>query len=281
MGKFINPFTDVGFKIIFGQEFSKPRLLDFLNTLLEGERVITDLKFLDKEQPAIYDGDRSPIYDILCETDNGEKIIVEMQNREHPNFKERMVYYASEAIVRQGEKGTGWGYDIKAVYMVAFTNFVLTDYAGQLRIDVRLTDNEGKLFSGKIRLICLQMPCFTKEADECENHFERWIYILNNMEILDRMPWAAQNAVFQRLAEVAEVSKLSKEERLEYDHALKRYRDTLNAMNGAEQKGRAEGRAEGIEATNRENARKMKQKGIANDVIADVTGLTLGEIQQL
>ena len=55
------------------------------------------------------------------------------------------------------------------------------------------------------------------------------------------MPWAAQNAVFQRLAEVAEVSKLSKEERLQYDHALKRYRDTLNAMTGAEMKGRAEG----------------------------------------
>ena len=54
MAKFINPFTDIGFKIIFGQEFSKPRLLDFLNTLLEGERVISDLKFLDKEQPAIY-----------------------------------------------------------------------------------------------------------------------------------------------------------------------------------------------------------------------------------
>jgi hypothetical protein len=52
MGKFINPFTDIGFKIIFGQEFSKSRLLDFLNTLLEGERTITDLKFLDKEQPA-------------------------------------------------------------------------------------------------------------------------------------------------------------------------------------------------------------------------------------
>ena len=93
MGKFVNPFTDVGFKIIFGQEFSKPQLLDFLNTLLENERNITDLTFLDKEQMAIYDGDRSPIYDILCETDGGEKIIVEMQNREHPNFKERMLYY--------------------------------------------------------------------------------------------------------------------------------------------------------------------------------------------
>ncbi|MBR1394287.1 MAG: PD-(D/E)XK nuclease family transposase [Prevotella sp.] len=289
MGKFINPFTDVGFKIIFGQEFSKPRLLDFLNTLLEGERVITDLKFLDKEQPAIYDGDRSPIYDILCETDSGEKIIVEMQNREHPNFKERMLYYSSEAIARQGEKGTGWGYDIKAIYMVAFTNFVLTGYTGQLRIDVSLTDQDGRLFTDKIRLICLQMPCFTKEADACENHFERWIYILKNMEILDRMPWAAQNAVFQRLAEVAEVSKLSKKERLEYDHALKRYRDTLNAMTGAEQKGRAEGlaqgmaqgMAQGVDRANRENALRMKADGMPAELIAKYTGLDMDTINSL
>ena len=281
MGKFINPFTDIGFKIIFGQEFSKPRLLDFLNALLEGERVIRDLKFLDKQQMAVYDGDRSPIYDILCETDSGEKIIVEMQNREHPNFRERLLYYASEAIARQGEKGKVWNYDIKAVYIVAFTNFVLTGYVGRLRVDVRLTDQDGKLFTEKLRLICLQMPCFTKEAEECENHFERWIYILKNMDTLTRMPWAAQNAVFQRLAEVAEVSKLSKEERLEYDHALKRYRDTYNAMTGAEQKGRAEGRAEGIEDNKRDNARRMKADNMPVELIVKYTGLTKEEIEQL
>ena len=273
MGKFINPFTDVGFKIIFGQEFSKPRLLDFLNTLLEGERSITNLTFLDKEQMAIYDGDRSPIYDVLCETDSGEKIIVEMQNSEHPNFKERMLYYASEAIVRQGEKGRYWNYDIKAVYMVAFTNFVLTGYSGRLRIDVKLTDDEGGLFTDKMRLICLQMPCFTKEADDCENHFERWIYILKNMDILERMPWAAQNAVFQRLAEVAEVSKLSKEDRFEYDRALKRFRDTYNAMTGAEMKGREE--------TKRETAHRMKADGMSAELIAKYTGLTIEQINSL
>ena len=285
MGKFINPFTDIGFKIIFGQEFSKPQLLDFLNTLLEGERVITDLSFLDKQQPAFFDGDRSPIYDILCETDSGEKIIVEMQNREHANFKERMLYYASEAIVRQGEKGREWDYSVKAVYMVAFTNFVQTGYAGRLRVDVRLTDQEGRLFTDKMRLIYLQMPCFGKEAEECENHFERWIYILKNMDILERMPWAAQNAVFQRLAEVAEVSKLSKKERLEYDHALKRYRDTYSAYTGAIMKGRAEGieegRAEGIEENKRENARRMKALGLSADMIAQVTGLTAEQINSL
>ena len=282
MGRFINPFTDVGFKIIFGQEFSKPRLLDFLNTLLEGERVITNLTFLDKEQEAMFDGDRSPIYDILCETDSKEKIIVEMQNREHPNFKERMLYYASEAIVRQGERGTTWNYDIKAVYMVAFTNFVLTGYSDRLRIDVGLTDlQQGGVFSDKLRLIYLQMPCFTKEMDECENHFERWIYILKNMEILERMPWAAQNAVFRRLAEVAEVSALSKEERIKYDRALKRYRDTYNAMTGAEMKGRAEGRAEGVEDNKRDNARRMKADNMSAELIAKYTGLSIETINNL
>jgi predicted transposase/invertase (TIGR01784 family) len=278
MGKFVNPFTDVGFKIIFGQEFSKPQLLDFLNTLLENERNITDLTFLDKEQTAIYDGDRSPIYDILCETDGGEKIIVEMQNREHPNFKERMLYYASEAITRQGEMGSVWTYDIKAVYMIAFANFTLNGFEGRLRIDVGLTDlQQGNVFTDKMRMICLQMPCFTKDREECDNHFERWIYILKNMEILDRMPWAAQNAVFQRLADIAEVSKLNKEERLEYDHALKRYRDTMNAMTSAEQKGRAEGRLE----TLKENARRMKADGMPLELIAKYTDLSISEVETL
>lgn len=290
MGKFINPFTDMGFKIIFGEEFSKPSLIDFLNALLVGERVITNVTFLDKEQKEMFDGDRSPIYDILCETDSGEKIIVEMQNREHPNFKERMLYYASEAIVRQGEKGTDWNYNIKAVYVIAFTNFVLTGYGGRLRIDAGLTDlQQGGLFCDKLRLIYLQMPCFTKEAEECEGHLERWIYILKNMDILERMPWAAQNAVFRRLAEVAEVSKLSRDERIKYDHALKRYRDTLNALTGAEQKGlaeglakgRAEGRAEGVEDNRRDNARRMKADNMPTELIAKYTGLKEEEIEQL
>ena len=51
MAKFINPFTDIGFKRIFGQEISKPVLIAFLNALLDGERKIVDLQYLDKEQP--------------------------------------------------------------------------------------------------------------------------------------------------------------------------------------------------------------------------------------
>ena len=68
MPRYINPFCDVGFKRIFGQEYSKPLLISFLNNLLKGEKEITDLTFLDKEQPGICEDDRSLIYDIYCTT---------------------------------------------------------------------------------------------------------------------------------------------------------------------------------------------------------------------
>ncbi len=159
MAQFINPFTDIGFKRIFGQEISKPLLLDFLNNLLAGEEHIVNLSFLDKEQPALYEDDRSLIYDIYCETDEGKKIIVEMQNKSQPYFKNRSIYYVSEAIARQGERGSGWNYGIDAVYLVAFLNFCPMDFKQKFRTDVVLKDKEtNDDFSDKIRSIYAIVP---------------------------------------------------------------------------------------------------------------------------
>ena len=170
MGKFINPFTDVGFKRIFGQEISKPVLLAFLNALLEGERFIVDLKFLDKEQVRLTADDRSLIYDVYCETDTGEHIIVEMQNKYQPHFKKRSIYYVSRSIVEQGERGRKWDYDIKAVYLVAFLNFQMSDISADFRTDVALMDMKHRtLFSDKVRLVYLQLPYlpFSLRQDAC------------------------------------------------------------------------------------------------------------------
>lgn len=231
MGKFINPFSDVGFKRIFGQEMSKPLLLDFLNNLLEGERHITDLHFLDKEQLPVSRDDRSLIYDIYCETDAGENIIVEMQNSSQPNFKHRTIYYALSSIARQGERGPSWSYDIKAVYCIAFMNFVQREISSEFRADIALVDTGNRmLFSDKMRLVYLQLPLFTKDVDECENDFERWIYVLKNMEALNRLPFADKSAVFKRLAEITDLASLSREERIIYDESLRKYRDTIGVM---------------------------------------------------
>ena len=288
MGKFINPFTDVGFKRIFGQEFSKPVLLAFLNSLLESERVIVDLKFLDKEQLGIADGDRSLIYDIYCETDTGEHIMVEMQNKYQPYFKERSIYYTARSIVEQGERGDEWKYDIKAVYLVAFLNFKISDISKDFRTDVALMDMEHRTpFSDKVRLIYLQLPYFTKDTEECETIFEQIIYTLKHMDILQRMPWMAQNAVFQRLSEIAEVASLNKEERMKYDESLRAYRDTIAVMDGQFQqgeqkgleKGRAEGRAEGQLNEKRETAMRLRAMGLTTNQIAQGAGMTVEEVQ--
>lgn len=278
MSKFINPFTDVGFKRIFGQEISKPVLIAFLNSLLEGERIIVDLKFLDKELVRLTNDDRSLIYDVYCETDSGEHIIVEMQNKYQPHFKKRSIYYVSRSIVEQGQRGREWDYDIKAVYLVAFLNFQLSDISNDFRTDVALMDmKHHTVFSDKVRLVYLQLPYFTKDANDCNTVFDKFIYTLKNLDILERMPWGAQESVFQKLADIAEVASLTKEERLQYDENIRAYRDTKAVMEGQFLEGKKEGRSEERWA----NACSLKKNGISIDIIAKSLGLTPEEIEAL
>ena len=315
MGKFINPFTDVGFKRIFGQEINKDLLVDFLNALLEGERQVKDITFLDKEQLPVFEDDRKLIYDVYCTDENGEQFIVEMQNQSHLNFRSRTVYYLSQAIARQGERGSKWMYDLKAVYGVFFLNFPMPGTkAHKLRTDIVLSDRDThELFSDKMRYIFIELPSFAKEEDECVNDFERWIYVLKNMDTLKRMPFRARKSVFEKLEEVVTLSSLTRAEREKYDESLKTYRDRLAEMAFAQQEGREKGRAEGLaegmekglaegmekglaegmekglaegmekgyEKAQLKNARGMKAAGISPELIAQITGLTPEAIAEL
>ncbi len=290
MGRFINPFTDMGFKRIFGQEVNKNLLIDFLNDLLEGEKRVIDITFLDKEQLGTTADDRSCIYDIYCENENSERFIVEMQNRGHRNFKERAIYYLSRTIANQGRKGPDWMFDLKAVYGVFFMNFHLESRQTKFRTDVSLRDmRTNEPFSDKMRFIFLDLPAFTKDEETCETDFERWIYVLKNMEILQRMPFKARKSVFEELEKIADISALSKEDQEKYEHIIKVYRDNLVTEQWAIEKGLEKGRKEGlkkgleegIEIERLKNARGMKAKGYPLEDIAQITGLSVEEIQKL
>ena len=286
MAKFINPFTDVGFKRIFGQEINKDLLIDFLNALLDGERQVKDIKFLNKELLPIFESDRGLIYDVYCTDENGEQFIVEMQNKEHVNFRERTVYYLSQAISRQGEKGVDWKFDLKAVYGVFFLNFSMTNLPCKLRTDIVLADRDThEQFSDKMRYIFIELPLFTKEEDECETDFERWIYVLKNMETLQRLPFKARKAVFEKLEQIVDIAGLSKEDRLKYDESIKVYRDQLAVMEYERLQGEARGEARGLVKGRAEGkidvARSMKADGMPIETIARYTGLTPEAIERL
>lgn len=286
MPHFINPFTDVGFKKIFGQEVTKDLLIDFLNDLLVDEKEIKDIKFLDKELMPEYMGDRGVIYDIYCTTENGEEFIVEMQNRQQVNFRERTLYYLSRTISRQGERGTDWKFNLKAVYGVFFMNFRLDNMPHRLRTDIILADREThEQFSDKLRFIFIELPAFNKEEEECETDFERWIYVLKNMETLKRLPFKARKSVFEKLEKIVDIASLSKEEREKYDESIKVYRDSLVTMAFAEEKGKKEGRKigreEGHVEAQLEIARNLKSMGMDVDGICKATKLSIEDIEKL
>ena len=116
----------------------------------------------------------------------------------------------------------------------------MKDSEGNFRTDVVLSDRDTHVpFSDKLRFVFLQLPCFKKEESECENDFERWIYVLKNMETLQRLPFKARKSVFEKLEQIVDIASLSKEERMKYDESIKVYRDQLATLDFAKQKGRA------------------------------------------
>ncbi|MBN2723420.1 MAG: PD-(D/E)XK nuclease family transposase [Deltaproteobacteria bacterium] len=98
-GKYIDFFTDFGFKKLFGPLFSEI-LIDFLNAVLDGfEESITDLEYIDKEKLVHTPQDRIAIFDLYCVTGDGKRIIIELQNIKQKEFFGKMhVLHLSRVI---------------------------------------------------------------------------------------------------------------------------------------------------------------------------------------
>jgi predicted transposase/invertase (TIGR01784 family) len=259
---YINPFIDLAFKRIFGEESNKSLLIDFLNNLLVGERHIVSLDYRDKQQVPDESDGHSTIYDIYCKTDDDEYIIVEMQNKAQPQFLSRTVYYASQAIAKQGRGMKQWKYDVKAVYCIAFMNFTDPHLESKMRVDAALCDLEtGTRTSDLLRFVYLQLPLFKKEADECRTFFERWLYVLKNMEILDDLPEAFQCESFKKLKEVSDLATMNEDERSQYEAIQRKYWDTWMMYDNSREEGLAAGREEGLAAGRAEGLAAGRAEG--------------------
>src|ERR1700743_3031376 len=174
--KYVNPFTDFGFKKIFGEEASKPLLLDFLNALLSLQSPIKDLSFKNSEQLGSGEADRKAIYDIYCESESGEKFIVELQKGKQNYFKERTIYYSTFPIREQAEKGN-WNYNLNAVFCIGILDFTFDDYESEPEKSevvhvIKLKNQHGKTFYDKLTYIYLEMPNFNKGEEQLKTRLD-------------------------------------------------------------------------------------------------------------
>lgn len=308
--KRIDPFTDTGFKTLFGKpDQSEPLLMDFLNDIFEGQKGFERIKSVsygDKEKIRDNPHAKSIIYDINCETENGHKFIVEMQKGWQDFFLKRAVYYVSNAIASQGHKGSGekdWEFDFKPVAGVFLCDFKLKNLPKRLITHVRLTDTEDNSAIGNyLHFVFIQTWMFDKTEQECESGFDIWMYTLKNLKTMREIPFKTRkDEVFERLDRISRYSALSEEEQADYNRDLKWARDYNAILNSAKREaiaegreegraeGRIEGRAEGREE-GRIQGREEEKLGIAKNAlgmgmaisdIAKLTGLSEQQIKSL
>ncbi|MCK4763414.1 MAG: Rpn family recombination-promoting nuclease/putative transposase [Candidatus Aminicenantes bacterium] len=300
--RYINPYTDFGFKKLFGEEASKDLLIDFLNQLLPAHHNIVTLTFKNPEQLGAARGDRRAIFDIHCENEKGDKFIVEMQKAKIKFFKDRSVFYTTFPIKEQAEKGD-WDFKLNPVYCVAILDFKYDDDREQKSYmsSVQLKDQYCQTFYNKLTYIFVEMPRFTKPEHELENHFDKWLYFLKHMEDFDKIPDILNEKIFIKGFEIARIANFNEKQLIEYEDSLKKYRDLKGVVDtsfeegekiGLEkgikkgiEKGIEKGKEEGIEIGRKEEriamAKKLKENGIEIEIIAQASGLSREEIENL
>ena len=279
--RYINPYTDFGFKKLFGTAMNKDLLISFLNALFNNEeKEIEDVQYLNGENLGDGYGDRRSIFDVYCTASDGSRFIVEMQKAEQTYFKDRSVYYATTPIRQQAPKGK-WDYHLENVYTIGILNFEFpnNEYApDSYRHEIKLKDVEDHhVFYDKLTFIYLEMPKFNKAEDELVTMFDKWMFVLRNLSRLLERPVALQDRVFKKLFEQAEIAKYSAEERRQYEASQKEYWDYTSTLETAELKGEKKGE------TNKslEIAQRMKAKGFTTEDIAEMTELSIEEIEKL
>ncbi|MEA5489505.1 MULTISPECIES: Rpn family recombination-promoting nuclease/putative transposase [Pseudanabaena] len=215
-----------------------------VNVILPSQHRVKDLIYRSTENLGNTPIDRKAVFDLYCESEKGEKFIVEMQKAKHNYFKDRSIYYASFPIQEQSQKGS-WNYKLEPIYTIGILDFIFDEDKNDdsfLHV-VELKDQICKVFYEKLKSIYLELPNFKKTIDQLNDHFDKWLFLLKHLPDLEDPPLQLQENVFLQLFEVAQIASFSQAERESYENSLKYYRD----MNGVIETAREEGMAQGIQ----------------------------------
>jgi len=295
--KYIDPFTDFGFKHIFGTEDNKKFLISFLNDLLDITDKIVDIEYRNLEKLGLNIVDRKAIFDVYCTDTKGDNFIVELQRSAQRYFKDRSIYYTSFPIQEQSKKGD-WDYRLTKIYFIGILEFSFDD----LRLKENKKDNkyltkvqlydcdEKEVFYDKLTYYYLEMPKFRKTEKELSSHLDYWLFYLNNLSNIIKIPEKLkEDKIIEEAFNVAEFLALDKDEQFQYQQDLKARWDNKACLDFAKETGFEQGIEKGIEKGIEQGEKKAKIKIakkllLANmdiELICETTGLDQETIENL
>lgn len=277
---FIRLRSDYGFKRAFATSQNAEVLRKFLNALFEGKMVVTDVSFQDKEVlPPDANGKRI-VYDAYCTTNTGYHFVVEMQRKQSELFGKRMVFYISSCVFRQGE--SGGSYRFNPVYLIVITDFDMKPLEKRLVNEIVLMErNTNVVFTEDLKIFFLSLSQVSDEWDECNTELERRLYLIKNMENLNKESKPYKSGKYEEMFDASEIASMAAEDIVAYRNSIMIEMERQSEIEFAKNEAREEGREEGLEEGKLEIARSMKQNGMKLGEIMLYTGLTETQIKSL
>ena len=277
--RYADLLVDEVFKLVFGRESTKDVMIEFLNQVIP-DRKIVDLEFIDKEMHPIERDAKGTVYDMFCKTDDGARIIVEVQRRKQPFYPERALYYSTFQIQRQVEAGAKQ-YDFLPVYVISILDFMIDmkSTCNKVKTTYRLYEEDSHiLLTDRVTFIFIELPKFRKSIDELDgNILEGMYFCFKNMAVLNERPEVLDHQIFRRIFEVSELYNMDKNTRDKVLDKMTTERDLMNQLEYARQEAINEGRAVGRAEERADNIRMMLAAGIPAETIAAALNITVEE----
>ena len=291
-GKYLDPKADLTFKLVFGEH--PDLVMSLLNALLPlaDDGQITSVEYMTPEMVPENPGKKDSVVDVRCIDEKGRQFIVEMQLYWNEFFQQRVLLNASKAVVRQLNKGEDYNL-IQPVYCLNLVNDVgfesgpdefYHDYA------IVNVEHSDRIIEG-LRFVFVELPKFKPKTIAERKMSVLWLRFLTEISgnTEDAPAELLENELTSKALSIVEKSAMSEAQLYAYEKFWMGITDEKGFLEARYNKGRAEGlaegraegRAEGKEEANRDNARKMKELGMAADVISQVTGLPEEEIKAL
>ena len=282
MAKYLDPKADLTFKKIFGEH--KHLVISLLNALLpfSDEQKITEIEYLPAELTPDNPMRKNSIVDVRCKATDGRQFIVEMQMEWTTAFKQRVLFNASKAYVRQLKKSKKY-HLLQPVYSLSLVNDVFENDIEDFYHYYRLVHEEHteKIIDG-LHLVFVELPKFKPHNISEKKMQVLWLRFLTEIgEDTKEVPEELiENAEVKQAIEIVEESAYTDEELAQYDKFWDAIRVEQAFVDEAEIR-YGIGIKKGVKDANLNNACKMKAKGYAVEDIAEITGLTAEEIESL
>jgi predicted transposase/invertase (TIGR01784 family) len=279
---YIDLLCDWAFKHVFGH--NEKNLMLLLNDILP-EKII-HIEYEPNEIDLWKGDDKKVIMDVLCHTEDGRKIIVEMQRADKEFLRNRLLFYGASMIHTQLHKGESYG-KLVPVYVVCFMNFRLQHDTDKLIYTYQLRETTGEGYTKRsiLNLYLCELPRFAGDPGKASNPVEVWFDILQNMSNFARKP-EPYGGKYDPIFESSRQSPIPDQDKLQYFRSM--FNDDIRSYLTDEDRKEiaeeffAEGIKKGIGQGIEQVARRLKEvEGIPSETISAVTGLSVEEIQAL